>query len=61
MRVLSEVPLIRQTRNQAHIEARKDPLPDNADLILVEAYGEVLSEAAWEELLRSLLQVEARV
>ncbi|CAM9530158.1 unnamed protein product [Scytosiphon promiscuus] len=42
---------------QEHVEVGKDPVPDGADLVLVDVYSEALSEAAWEELIRSLMQV----
>lgn len=42
---------------QAQITAGEDPLPDNADLILIDVHEEVLSADDWVDLFRSLMRV----
>ncbi|CAM9715016.1 unnamed protein product, partial [Ectocarpus sp. 13 AM-2016] len=40
----------------AHITAGEDPLPNNADLILIDVHEEVLSADDWVDLFRSLMR-----
>ncbi|CBJ34016.1 expressed unknown protein [Ectocarpus siliculosus] len=41
---------------QAQVTAGEDPLPDNADLILIDVHKEVLSADDWVDLFRSLMR-----
>lgn len=45
---------------QAKVKAGEDPLPENADLILIDEHEESLSTDGWVDLLHSLMQVRTR-
>lgn len=46
---------------QTRIKVGEDPLPENADLVLIDAQEEALSADAWADLVRPLVQVRAHV
>ncbi len=45
------------TQKQARVKAGEDPLPDSADLVLIDAPVDYLSADAWSNLVRSLMLI----
>lgn len=51
------VPFRHRARKQARVTVGEDPLPDSADLVLVDTPEDVLSADAWANLVHSLVRI----